>query len=101
MSMERAFIRELGAGNYRSNRINMILNRLGQGSIKQGVMILSYAGIPIYLVSDYDMDQISCTIIESNCRNGESKQEISVWLAGQAMEPELRKEINHHLDKIA
>ncbi|MBR6229580.1 MAG: hypothetical protein IKQ97_07580 [Eubacterium sp.] len=101
MSMERAFMREVGPGNYRSNRINMILTRLGQGNIKQGVMILSYAGIPIYLVSDYDMDQIYFTIIDSKCRNGESKTEISLWLASQPMEPELRKEINHHLDKIA
>ena len=77
------------------------LTRLGQGNIKQGVMILSYAGIPIYLVSDYDMDQIYLTIIDCKCRNGESKSEISLWLASQPMEPELRKEINHHLEKIA
>ena len=91
--MERAIMRDMGEDCYKSSRITMILNRLGQGNINEGVMILSYAGIPIYLVSEYDLDQIYQTIIDCKRRGGESREDIVIWLNGQPIESGLREEL--------
>ena len=94
-------MRDMGPGCYKSSRITMILDRLGQGSIKEGVMILSYAGIPIYLVSEYDMDQIYQTIVDCKRRGGESTEDIIVWLYGQAMDSGVRDHLVDQLKKSA
>ena len=101
MSMERAIMNEMGQGCYKSSKITMILTRLGQGSIKEGVMILAYAGIPIYLVSEYDMDQIYQTIVECKRRGGETSEDIIIWLNAQPMESCIRDHLVSELRKSA
>ena len=101
MSMERAIMNELGHQSYRASRITHILSTLGLGDIKQGVMVLSYAGIPVYLASEYNMDQIYMTIIENKHRNGETTDDIMRWLAGQNIEAGLMNRLRQHYLKSA
>ena len=101
MSMEKAILNDMGTRCYNAARIDKIINRLGQGDAKDGVMILAYAGIPIYLVSEYDMDQIYQTIVESKRRGGETCREIIIWLNGQPMESRLRDDLITQLRKSA
>ena len=93
MSMEDAIMRDMGVNCYRASKITTMLNRLGQGDLNEGIMIVAYAGIPIYLISDYSLDQIYDTIIDSKKRGGESDQEIIIWLNSQPMESELRHQL--------
>ena len=101
MSMENAIMKDIGGVCYKSNRINTILKRLGKGSMKDGVLLLSYAGIPIYMVSEYDIDQIYRTIIDSMQRGGEPANEIIIWLYSQPMESRLRDNLVTQLQKSA
>ena len=101
MSMERAIMRDVGINCYKSNRINTILTRLGQGSMKEGMLLLSYAGIPFYLASEYDNDQIYRTIIDQKQRGGESPSDIIVWLYTQPMESGLRDNLVSELKHSA
>ena len=99
MSMENAIMNDMGVNCYRASKITTVLNRLGQGDMGEGMMIVAYAGIPIYLISDYSIDQIYDTIIDSKKRGGESEQDIIIWLNSQPMESKLRdklvKQIKH------
>ena len=101
MSMEKAIMNDMNINCYRASRITTVLNRIGQGSIKEGLMIVAYAGIPIYLISDYDMDQIYETIIDSKKRGGQSTQDILIWLNGQPMDSRLRDRLVRELKKTA
>ena len=101
MSMERAIMRDMGGDCYNAVQINKILTRIGQGSIKEGVMLLSYAGIPIYLVSRYDMNQIYQTIIECKYRGGDSIENITYWLYSQPIDSGIRDRLIKNLKKCA
>lgn len=64
-------------------------------------MILAYAGIPIYMVSEYDLDQIYQTIIDCKIRGGEKPEDIIVWLNSQPMESGIRDPLVARLKKSA
>ncbi len=101
MSMENAIMNDMGVNCYRASRITSMLNRLGQGDMGEGMMIVAYAGIPIYLISDYSLDQIYDTIIDSKKRGGESETDIIVWLNSQPMESGLRAQLLKRVKQAA